>query len=73
MVLTVSNTNHYGQETFDMQWKWTRYNPKEADIVIDLLCSFHKRKSCSSLTNHYKDVVEDPLWQVHVCRLVGPS
>ena len=55
-----------------MQWKWTRYNPKEADIVINLLCSFHKRKSCGALTNHYKDVVEDPLWQVHVCMLEVP-
>ena len=40
--LIVFNNNHYGQEAFDMQWKWTRYNPKEADIVIDLLCSFRK-------------------------------
>ena len=34
--LIVSNTNQSGHEAFDMQWKWTRYNPKEADIVIDL-------------------------------------
>ena len=49
-----------------MQWKWTRYNPKEADIVIDMLYSFFlEKKSWLSLTIHYKDVVEDPLWQVH--------
>ena len=71
--LIVSNTNHYGQEAFDMQWKWTRYNPKEADIEIDMLCSFFRRKSCISLTDHYKDVVEDPLWQVHVNMLEVPS
>ena len=68
----VFNTNQSGQEAFDMQWKRTRYNPKEADIVTDLLCSFCKRKSCGSLTIHYKDVVEDPLWQVHVCMLEVP-
>ena len=67
--LIVFNTNHFGHEAFDMQWKGTRYNPKEADIVIDLLCSSFRRKSCGSLTIHYTDVVEDPLWQVHVCML----
>ena len=57
----------------DMQWKRTQYNPKEADIEIDMLCSFFRRKSCISLTIHYKDVVEDPLWQVHVNMLEVPS
>ena len=69
--LIVSNTNHYGQEAFDMQWKWTQYNPKEADVDIDMLYSFLSRKSCISLTIHYKDVIEDPLWQVHVNMLEG--
>ena len=45
---------------------------KKLIFVIDLLYSFQKRKSCGSLTNHYKDVVEDPLWQVHVCMLEVP-
>ena len=27
-----------------MQWKGTRYNPKEANIVIDLLRSFFKKE-----------------------------
>ena len=71
--LIVSNTNHYGHEALDMQWKRTQYNPKEADIEIDMLCSFFRRKSRISLTVHYKDVVEDPLWQVHVNMLEVPS
>ena len=42
--LTVFNTNHNGHEALDTQWKWTRYNPNEADIEIDLLCSSFRGK-----------------------------
>ena len=63
--LIVSNTNHYGQEAIDMQWKCIRYNPKEANVELEW-------NACNSLTNHDTDVVEDLLWQVHENMLVIP-
>ena len=47
--LIVFNTNHYGQEAIDMQWKCTRYNPKEANVEIDMLRRFF-RTECVQLT-----------------------
>ena len=55
-----------------MQWKCRRYNLKEANVEIDMLCRFFKMNACNSLTNHDTDVVEDPLWQVHGSMLAIP-
>ena len=43
-------------------------------LILKLTCcaASSEEKSCISLTDHYKDVVEVPLWQVHVNMLEVP-